>query len=157
MLKLVTNPAGTIDPTATLRNILSPNTIRVKDLKFDTHMKDIFVLVVKRFEVVCTSNLETAHNLMSLGWICSPLTYSAYPRAWLGIGLNHVNLCGVVVEHLAVMPGVLSSSLAGVSSFSKKNILTLLVPGRGRIGPRTSKTLITQNHLIGTSWNFMTF
>ena len=37
-------------------------------------MKDIFVLVVKKFEVVCTSNLETAHNLMSLGWICSPLT-----------------------------------------------------------------------------------
>ena len=30
MLKLVTNPAGTIDPTATLCNILSPNTIRVK-------------------------------------------------------------------------------------------------------------------------------
>ena len=29
--------------------------------------------------------------------------------------------------------------------------LTLLVPGRGGIGPRTSKTLITQNHLIGTS------
>ena len=47
--------------------------IQFKDLKFDTHMKDIFVLVVKRFEVVCTSNLETAHNLMSLGWICSPL------------------------------------------------------------------------------------
>ena len=49
--------------------------IQFKDLKFDTHMKDIFVLVVvKRFEVVCTSNLETAHNLMSLGWICSPIT-----------------------------------------------------------------------------------
>ena len=48
--------------------------IQFKDLKFDTHMKDIFVLAVKRFEVVCTSNLETAHNLMSLGWICSPLT-----------------------------------------------------------------------------------
>ena len=47
--------------------------IQFKDLKFDTHMKDIFVLAVKRFEVVCTSNLETAHNLMSLGWICSPL------------------------------------------------------------------------------------
>ena len=47
--------------------------IQFKDLTFDTHMKDIFVLVVKRFEVVCTSNLETAHNLMSLGWICSPL------------------------------------------------------------------------------------
>ena len=47
--------------------------IQFKDLIFDTHMKDIFVLVVKRFEVVCTSNLETAHNLMSLGWICSPL------------------------------------------------------------------------------------
>ena len=29
MLKLVLNPAGTIDPTATLCNILSPNTIRV--------------------------------------------------------------------------------------------------------------------------------
>ena len=27
----------------------------------------------------------------------------------------------------------------------------LLVPGRGRIGPTTSKTLITQNYLIGTS------
>ena len=23
-----------------------------------------------------------------LGWICSPLTHSAYPRAWLGIGLK---------------------------------------------------------------------
>ena len=44
--------------------------IQFKDLKFDTHMQDIFVLVVKRFEVVCTSNLETAHNLMSLGWVC---------------------------------------------------------------------------------------
>ena len=32
MLKLVLNPAGTIDPTATLCNILSPNTIRVKGL-----------------------------------------------------------------------------------------------------------------------------
>ena len=29
--------------------------------------------------------------------------------------------------------------------------LRLLVPGRGRIGPRTSKTLITLNHLIRTS------
>jgi len=29
MLKLVLNPAGTIDPTPTLCNILSPNTIRV--------------------------------------------------------------------------------------------------------------------------------
>ena len=47
--------------------------IQFKALKFDTHMQDIFVWVVKRFEVVCTSNLETAHNLMSLGWICSPL------------------------------------------------------------------------------------
>ena len=32
MLKLVLNPAGTIDPTPTLCNILSPNTIRVKEL-----------------------------------------------------------------------------------------------------------------------------
>ena len=47
--------------------------IQFKDLKFDIHMQDIFVLVVKRFEVVCTSNLATAHNLMSLGYICSPL------------------------------------------------------------------------------------
>ena len=47
--------------------------IQFKDLKFDTRMKDIFVLVVKRFEVVCTLNLETARNLMSLEWICSPL------------------------------------------------------------------------------------
>ena len=47
--------------------------IQFKDQKFDTHMKDIFVFVVKRFEVVCTSNLETAHNLMSLGWMCSQL------------------------------------------------------------------------------------
>ena len=30
MLKHVLNPAGTIDPTPTLCNILSPNTIRVK-------------------------------------------------------------------------------------------------------------------------------
>ena len=33
------------------------------------HIWKTFVLVVKRFKVVCTLNLETAHNLMSLGWI----------------------------------------------------------------------------------------
>ena len=37
------------------------------------------------------------------------------------------------------------------SGITYQDALTLLVPGRGRIGPRTSKTLITQNHLIGTS------
>jgi len=37
------------------------------------------------------------------------------------------------------------------SQIEYKALLTLLVPGRGRIGPSTSKTLITQNHLIGTS------
>ena len=35
MLKLVLNPAGTIDPTATLCNILSPNTIRVNAMSLN--------------------------------------------------------------------------------------------------------------------------
>ena len=58
----------------------------------DIQFKDIFVLVVKRFEVVCTSNLETAHSLMSLGWICSPLTQNR---------VNWCERCGAVAQGIS--------------------------------------------------------
>ena len=39
---------------------------------------------------------------------------------------------------------------AGNDAMTVQHVITRAT-GRGRIGPRTSKTLITQNHLIGTS------
>ena len=55
-------------------------------IKFQVFKLNIHWDIDKKNWIPC--RMKAVFTAKVLGWICSPLTHLAYPRAWLGIGLR---------------------------------------------------------------------